>query len=140
MLAQERLELPRGQGGAAQGAAGGDGGRAARLVVEQPELAEVVAGLHRAALLTADRDVGLAVEDEEEADAAAALLDDHLTVRVRALTQAAGELLEVLVGHVRQQRDGPQRGGVDRHGRTVGPRRREVKRARRSRRRRREAR
>src|SRR5205085_1053415 len=64
-----------------------------------------VAGGERAALLAADRDDGLAVLDDEEADAAGAFAHHRLPGAEGAVGKAARERLQVPVVEALEERD-----------------------------------
>src|SRR5438093_6069529 len=100
----ERPELPRRQTPALQ-VGRRDHGRRSNAFVDQRDLAEVVAGAERAPLLAADGDVRLARLDDEEADAAGALLGDRLALRERAVLEAAGDRLELMAIQSGEERD-----------------------------------
>src|SRR4051812_26888964 len=84
-------------------------GRGPRSAVEEGDLSEEVAGLEERLLLSADRDLRVAVEDQEQADAAI------------ALTGEDGVLLVVhVLGGLRDQADLPLRAaGEQRYGREL---------------------
>ena len=84
MIGDETLELPGSDAAAAQ-VGGGDHGRRAGPVVDQGDLAEVVAGAEGSDLLAADADVGVARLDQPESGAAASLLDRGLALGEGAL-------------------------------------------------------
>ena len=65
------------------------------LGIEQGQLAGVLAAPERRHLLAADRDARLALEDEEEGDAAGPLADDRVARRNAALGEIGGEGHEV---------------------------------------------
>src|SRR3954454_3094176 len=77
----------------------------ARRLVDERDLAEVVAGPDRAFRLAADLHVGLALLDDEEADAAGALLRHGVAGPEAALAHAARDLLQLLVVEPREERD-----------------------------------
>ena len=69
--------------------------RARSLGIEQGQLADVLAAPERRDLLAAHGDARLALEDEEEGDAAGALADDRVARRDAALGEVGGEPREV---------------------------------------------
>src|SRR4051794_26738798 len=104
VLLDERPELPRGHAAAAQ-VGGRRDGRRARPLVDQRDLAEVVAGAEGADDLTAEAHGGVAVLDQEEPDAAATLGGDRLTLVEAALPHHLGEPAELLVADAREKRN-----------------------------------
>src|SRR5438093_13640065 len=111
----ERPELPGGHPVAAELAVRRDGGRAGALV-DQRDLAEVVARAERAALLAALADLGLSGLDHEEPDAAVALARDLLAGRERPLLERVREQLEILLLEAREEGHAPEELGPGRHG------------------------
>src|SRR5436190_1471855 len=100
----ERAEIPRRHAVAVHVCASRQRGGARRLVDER-NLAEVVAGPDRAFRLAADLHVGLALLDDEEADAAGTLLCHGVAGPEAALAHAVRDLLELLVVEARKERD-----------------------------------
>src|SRR4051794_8555168 len=100
----EGPDLPGGHPAAAQVGRGRNGRRPGALV-DQRDLAEMVAGADRSHDLPADGHGGLAVLDQEEADPAAALRGDRLALGEAALAHHVREPLELLVPDAREQRN-----------------------------------
>src|SRR4051794_11846232 len=100
----EALEVPRRHAEAAQLRVGGDGGRAL-VAVEQRHLAEVVARAQRADDAVADAHERLALDDDEEADAAASLDDDLLAGGERPLDQGLRQPPAVALRQLGEERD-----------------------------------
>src|SRR5205807_10301625 len=103
--ARQRREDPGRHAGQLQVGAGGDRSRARAVARDQGDLAEVVARAERAARLAVDADLGLAVEDDEEADAGLALPDDLLAGGHAPLAHARGDLADGAVVEPAQERD-----------------------------------
>jgi hypothetical protein len=107
VLLHERAELPEGEPKADEIGGGGDG-RRARALVDQGDLAEVVAWLERPPLPAADRDPRLPGVDQEERGGARPLLDDRLTFREPPLLEQAGDFRDLALVQVGEERDSPQ--------------------------------
>jgi pyruvate dehydrogenase E1 component beta subunit len=103
----ERAEIPVGEPVTGELARGGDRGRA-RALVEQGDLAEVVAGLQRSAPLAADRHRGLTRLDHKEGGPARAFLDDRLTFGEAARLEQARDLLHLALGQVGEEGHTPK--------------------------------
>ena len=99
----ERPELPVGEPVADELGARGDRRRACALVDER-DLAEVVAARQRRALPAADRDRRLARLDHEERRAARALLGDRLARGEAAFLEQRGDAFDVARAHVGEER------------------------------------
>src|SRR5436190_22533413 len=112
----ERPELPR-RHAVADHVGAGRQGRGAGRVVEERDLAEVVAGPDRSLRIAADGHFRLALLDDEEAGAAGPLLRQGVALAEAALPHAAGNLAELAVVEPREQRHLLQRVGRDAHGR-----------------------
>src|SRR6476646_3685618 len=104
VLLDERTELPRRQAVAPDVRLRGDRGRSGALV-DQRDLAEEVARAERPPLLAADGHDGFAVLDDEEPDAAAALVRDGLARAERAVGERARQRVDVLVVQALEERD-----------------------------------
>src|SRR2546423_12303680 len=104
VLLHQRAELPRREAVAPAVAGRGDRRRAG-AAVDEGDLAEVVAGAERAALLAVDGHGGLAGLDYEEADAARAFVGQLLPFGERALGEVVREGLELLLGEAVKERD-----------------------------------
>src|SRR4051794_20230024 len=104
VLLHEAPEVPRGHAEAAQLRVGGDGG-GALVAVQQRHLAVVLAGPERADDAIADAHDRLALDDDEEADAAPTLDDDLLAGRERPLVQGLRQPLAVALRELGEQRD-----------------------------------
>jgi hypothetical protein len=87
----ERTELPRRHRRQHDVGLRGDGGGARPLGIEQGQLAYVLAAVERRHLLAADADARLAVQDEEEGDAAGALAQNGVARGHAALGEIGGE-------------------------------------------------
>src|SRR5207247_2618189 len=102
-----RAEHPRCEAVGGDLARGGHG-RGARPVVDQRDLAEVVAGPSGAFLLAADAVLDRAGADDEEAHTTGALGGDRLAGRERVLLETFREAFEIAVGDVREERNLPE--------------------------------
>src|SRR5262245_4275298 len=111
MLLDEGPELPRCHA-VTQEVGGGHDGSRAHAVVDERDLPEVVAGTERGAVLSADRDLGVALRDHEEARSGRAFRRDLCPLGEAAFVQLPPELVEVAVVEPAEERDVPQ--GVDR--------------------------
>ena len=103
----ERAEVPEGEAPADQLARGGDRGRA-RALVDQGDLAEVVAGPERRARLAADRDRGLTRLDHEERRPAGALLATVSPSRKRRSLNSRATWPDLALVQVGEERDALQ--------------------------------
>src|SRR5437868_1721196 len=101
----ERPELPGGEPVAGEVGIGGNSRGAARLVVDQRDLAEVVAGAELASLLAVDVHARASVADDEEADAACAIRRNDVTGAETALLERAGDSLQLAVREALKERD-----------------------------------
>src|SRR3954465_7410748 len=115
----ERPELPGRDPREVEVGARGDGGRADRILVEQGDLAEVVTGAQRAALLAVDGHLRLPAEDDEEADAAVALHDDVRAGGDVPVAHLGGQPGEGLLVETREERDLLELLGRDGHAPTL---------------------
>src|SRR5919106_5715269 len=112
----ERTELPGREAVALELAVGLDR-RGARPLGDQRDLAEMVAGAERADLLSADLDLGVALANDEEADAALALLRHGLARPERTLVHSARDRLQLARIEPREDRDVLEElGRLGRHG------------------------
>src|SRR5215475_203884 len=82
---------------------GGGNRRHARAFVDQSDLAEIVAMLQGRAFLAVDEDRRLTGFDHEEGSAARALLDDSFPSRKTALLKESRNLLDLMLGQIREQ-------------------------------------
>src|SRR2546425_559579 len=89
---------------AAQLRLGGDR-RSTVHVRDQTDLAEVVAGAERADILASDAHLRGSVVDHEEADSALAFLGDGVTGAERPLLHRLGDLLQLTVVEIGEERD-----------------------------------
>src|SRR4051812_20025482 len=119
VLLDERAELPPGEAPADEVGAGGDG-RHPQAVVDQGDLAEVVAGPQHAPVLAADRDVRLAGLDDVEGRPAGALLGDGLARPESPLLEDRADLLELAPVEVTEQPRRPEHVGGHRGTRRGG--------------------
>src|SRR6478672_7141175 len=101
----ERPELPRREPVAGEIGLGRDRRGAARLVVDQSDLAEVVAGNELATLLAVHIDAGSTFADHEEADAACAFRSDGVAGLEVALLERAGDSSKLVVRQALEERD-----------------------------------
>src|SRR4029077_9887519 len=113
----ERPEVPRSHAVAEHVRSRGQRG-SARRVVDERDLAEVVAGTDGGLLLAADAHVRLALLDHEEGGASRALLRHSVAGLEAALTHAARDLLEFLLVDPGDDRDVLQRVGGCAHARS----------------------
>src|SRR3954469_6017843 len=118
MLLDEGAELPGRQPLTAQ-VGGRDDRRRARATVDQGDLAEVLAGTEGPDDLPVDADRGVAILDQEEADAALALRGDCVALREGPLLHAAGELLQGLRLHTLEEGHAAERLHHVRHGHSI---------------------
>ncbi len=104
VLLDERPELPIGEPVAHEVGRRGDR-RRARAVVDQRDLAEVVARGEAGEFAVARRDRGLARLDDEERGATGALPRDRLTRIEAPLLEHRGDALDVARGQAVEERD-----------------------------------
>ena len=78
---------------------------AAALVVEERHLTEVIAGAQPPVTAVRGGDLGLALEDDQEADASFAADDDVRALRMPDLTHRLRGLLELAGGHAFEDAD-----------------------------------
>jgi hypothetical protein len=115
MLLHEGAELPRREPVAEQVGRRDDRGRP-DPVVDEGDLAEVVARPERRTVLVPDRDLGVALDDDEEPGSGRAFGRDLRALGKAALVQLPSEVLQVALVEIGEERDVPQGldGGDDR--------------------------
>src|SRR6266849_2250507 len=104
MVAKEWLEAPFGDGGEDEVGASSHAGAAA-LVIEQGHLAKVVPGPELVVPAIGGRDVGLALEDDQEPDAPVSSDHDLRTLRMPDLAHLLGHFLDLGRGEAFEDAD-----------------------------------